>query len=194
MSYPITTGDLNVLIERHGAQLDTYADLSDRGLDVEGMTEFFPDQPPLVSISKELAADPRRENRLCTTLAHEFGHVHFYGPLYGELFRLSDDPAPSIRGVCKRDDILGGTRTDWMEWQAGYVCAAILMPVSAVRDRLSALLPALTVNEPALIDSNLTGAAIRGTRSAFSVSADAARFRLLKLSFLFDHDLVKPTS
>lgn len=41
ISFPITTDDLTVLIEQSGADLDTYADLSRYGVDVEGMTEFF---------------------------------------------------------------------------------------------------------------------------------------------------------
>lgn len=182
--YPITTDDLHVLIERHGARIDAYADLSEHGPDTEGMTEFFPDQPPLVSVSRDLAGNPRRENRLRTTLAHEFGHVHFHGPLYADLFRKSVGKTESLlpfRGICKRDDIQFSGRTDWMEWQAGYVCGAILMPLRALRHRLSPLLPE---GAPRL-GSDLEQSAVRTVQTAFSVSADAARVRLLKLGILW---------
>ena len=42
----------------------------------------------------------------------------------------------NVRGaeqVCKRDSIMNARETDWMEWQAGYVCRALLMPVSPLR-------------------------------------------------------------
>lgn len=43
VDYPVATDDLIVLIEMHDAELDSYADLSAYGADVEGVTEFFPD-------------------------------------------------------------------------------------------------------------------------------------------------------
>lgn len=166
--YPIATDELHVLIERHGARIDAYADLSEHGSDAEGMTKFVPDEPPLVMISRALATDPRRENRLRTTLAHEFGHVHFHGPLYAELFRKrsgnADCEGPA-QGVCKRDDILDAPNTDWMEWQAGYVCGAILMPAAATRHRLSKLLPARNSGEAVLVGSGLDRTALRVIRT-----------------------------
>ena len=75
VDYPVETDDLTVLIEMHHADLDPYADLSAYGPDVEGVTEFFPNRGPKVSISERIAADERRENRFRTTLTHEFGHV-----------------------------------------------------------------------------------------------------------------------
>ena len=41
-------------------KLDSYADLSAYGADVEGVTEFFPDRGPKVSISERIAADAVR--------------------------------------------------------------------------------------------------------------------------------------
>lgn len=82
VDHPVSTDDLTVLIELHDAELDSYADLSAYGLDVEGVTEFFPDRGPKVSISERISADERRENRVRTTLTHEFGHVKFHGPLW----------------------------------------------------------------------------------------------------------------
>ena len=70
----MATDDLTVLIEMHDADLDPHADLSAYGADAEGATELFHDRGPKVSISEQIAADERRENRFRTTLTHEFGH------------------------------------------------------------------------------------------------------------------------
>jgi len=32
---------------------------------------------------------------------------------------------------CKRDNIIHAGQADWMKWQAGYACAACLMPLTA---------------------------------------------------------------
>jgi len=59
------------------ADLDSYADLSGEPGEVEGVTEFVPHRRPVVRISGALSA-PNMENRLRTTLTHEYGHVHFH--------------------------------------------------------------------------------------------------------------------
>jgi Zn-dependent peptidase ImmA (M78 family) len=86
--------------------------------------------------------------------------------------------------ICKRDSMLDAAQTDWMEWQAGYVCGAILMPKNAV----------LTLCRRFAEDHGLFGAVslqaaagadlIAQVVSAFKVSADAARVRLLKLNLV----------
>ncbi len=134
--FPLSTNDLTQVIEREAEDLDLFADLSKYGTDVEGVTEFHPGAKPSVKISKVLAADERYQNRLRTTLAHEYGHVHFHAYLWdtqppgADLLRRNPD---ANRQICKRDKILGAAQYDWMEWQAGYVCGAILMPASRVR-------------------------------------------------------------
>ena len=71
-----------------------------------------------------------------------------------------------------------------MEWQAGYVCGALLMPATRVR----------AIAGPYLEKHGLFGvvghndshgkALIAATVAAFDVSAEAARIRLLKLGIL----------
>src|SRR5688500_9240708 len=63
---PITTDELSILIEQNDAALDSYADLSALGENVEGVTEFRAEGEIEVSIAHHLAIDPRRENRLRT--------------------------------------------------------------------------------------------------------------------------------
>src|SRR5208282_4225053 len=78
VEYPVTTEDLTLLIESDTNDFDPYADLSGYGSDVEGLTEFRPGGKPNVKIAERLSNDERRENRLRTTLTHEYGHVRFH--------------------------------------------------------------------------------------------------------------------
>ncbi len=94
ITFPISTDDLAVMIERDVSDLDLYADLSILGSDVEGITDFFPDKKPAVKIARELSANRSRENRLRTTLAHEYGHVKFHAFLW-EYNRI-EYPQPQI--------------------------------------------------------------------------------------------------
>jgi hypothetical protein len=187
VSYPVSTDDLTVLIERDTESLDQYADLSGYGPNVEGLTHFQPGRKPIVRISKRLAEDEYRQNRLRTTLAHEYGHVRFHAYLW-EL----EPPAPDLlrrnpnaaMQICYRDNILDAAQTDWMEWQAGYVCGALLMPATNVRQLV----------RPYIESHGLFGvvgqrdshglALIEAVKTGFDVSADAARIRLLKLGIL----------
>ena len=58
VKYPISTDDLTVLIETFAEDLDLYADLSDEGSHVEGVTDFFRGRRPKVRISGHLSSDP----------------------------------------------------------------------------------------------------------------------------------------
>src|SRR5262245_21474331 len=82
IEFPITTDDLTVLIETVVEDLDTGADLSQEEGEVEGLTEFRRGKKPVVKISRNLSGDSSRENRLRTTLTHEFTHVKFHGFLF----------------------------------------------------------------------------------------------------------------
>ena len=134
---PIATDDLAKLIERDTSDFDPGADLSAYGRDVEGVTEFMQGRKPRVRIVAELAYDEVRQNRYRTTLTHEYGHVHFHAYLFETEPQVGDLFNPRLakggEQVCKRDGIINARKTDWMEWQAGYVCGALLMPISDLR-------------------------------------------------------------
>ncbi len=188
---PITTDEFSILIEQADASLDSSVDLSMFGEDVEGMTVFYPDQGPEVSISDQLANDPRRENRLRTTLAHEFGHVHFHRYLWAEKFmtgRLFDRQSRENKAICKRDTILDARNYDWMEWQAGYISGAILMPVSVIRRLVSDYCAAHGLHGAVTVASEQGQQIIGAVMETFQVSGEAARVRLLKLSLLTSSD------
>lgn len=185
--FPISTDDLHVLIEDEGADLDSCVDLTGYGEDVEGVAIFHPDRGPEVKISDRLANDPRRENRLRTTLAHEFGHVRFHGYLWadklatGDLFAKRDTDNTA---VCKRDQILNARQTDWMEWQAGYISGAILMPASSIRALVKEYCEPRQLFGSVDAGSEDAQLLINSVRVEYQVSEEAARIRLLTLRLL----------
>jgi len=186
-TFPVSTDDLTLLIEQDAEDLDPYADLSGYGKDVEGVTEFVKGRKPKVRIGQNLAASENRENRFRTTLTHEYGHVRLHAYMFefgtssGGLF--AGKAKPDVI-ACKRDTIVGAKPVDWMEWQAGYACGALLMPASRVRAvagdyqigaNLYGPVPAETVHGQAMIDRVV---------ESFQVSRDAARVRLSVLGIL----------
>jgi hypothetical protein len=183
----VVTDDLTLLIEEFAEDLDTYADLSADGPEVEGSTEFVPGRRPRVRISKALSERPGLENRLRTTLTHEFGHVRFHDFMYqmrgGE--SLFTTTRIHVNAKCNRTSIIGASQQDWMEWQAGHVCGAILMPrrplQNAVRSyRTDAGLGSAVLDVGCAEGDRL----IQEVAERFAVSREAAKVRLLKLNLL----------
>ena len=185
--FPVETDDLTKLIERDAHDLDLYADLSNLGSSVEGVTEFHPDRKPTVRVSAELSADPRRENRLRTTLTHEYGHVHFHAYLWSMRPPgpdLLDPRAANGPTHCKRENMLNAPQTDWMEWQAGYACGALLMPRSHLARTVAEHLEQHGLFGPVGVDGAHAQALTNMVMDAYQVSKDAARVRLAKLGYL----------
>jgi hypothetical protein len=183
---PIPTDDLTRLIERDVSDFDPGADLTEFGNEVEGVTEFSPGRRPRVRIAVQLAYDERRENRYRTTLTHEYGHVHFHGYLFA-IQSESGDLLQQTRfavQVCKRETIVDARNTDWMEWQAGYVCGALLMPISQISKVVGDFQEQRGIYGPVPSGTAEAAALIESVRSTFRVSADAARVRSTKLGFL----------
>lgn len=187
VDYPVATDDLTVLIEMHDADLDPYADLSAYGADVEGVTEFFANRGPKVSISERIAAYERRENRFRTTLTHEFGHVKFHEPLWAQKFANGDLLERGLhanKAISRRDNILNAPLSDWMEWQAGYVSGALLMPVTPVRRLVSDYCGPRELHGDIHASSVHSGRLVQMVVDQFAVSEEAARIRLLKLNLI----------
>jgi hypothetical protein len=186
VSYPVSTEDLWVLLGLETGDVDPYADLRSEGTHVEGVTDFFKTELPRVRIAGDLSNDRRRENRLRTTITHEYGHVKFHAPLWRveaetlPLLGIASGPGAAAR--CKRDTILGSTPKDWMEWQAGYVCGAILMPVTAMRALITEVIRTL----PGVLrqDDPKARRITEVVTSRFAVSEEAALVRLAKLGYV----------
>ena len=185
IAFPVTTDDLTVLIESRVEDLDLFADLSAEEGHVEGVTEFYPGRRPRVRISEKLTSDPRMVNRLRTTLTHEFGHVVFHS------FLLSENPQP--RGLfgetrethskkCKRENILGASERDWMEWQAGYACGAFLMPHTELKQLIRSFIEVRHISVGRFATDSKDGELlVSAVCHHFSVSRDAARVRLSQM-------------
>lgn len=184
--FPFTTEDLTVLIERDTDDFDPFADLSSYGRDVEGVTEFFPGKRPKVRISKNLANSEHRENRYRTTLTHEYGHVHLHSYLYasGPSVGLFSGPKKMEVIACKRDTMLVAKQTDWMEWQAGYACGALLMPASHIRATVDDYRITANIYGPVPATSEHGQSMIGRVVEHFQVSRDAATVRLSVLGFI----------
>jgi hypothetical protein len=71
-----------------------------------------------------------------------------------------------------------------MEWQAGYVCGALLMPASAVRAWAHELAAQSATKLPLAAESAPGAELISIVAKGCDVSDLAARIRLLKLSLL----------
>ena len=194
--FPVSTEDLTVMIECVTSDLDQYADLSgegEEGEEVQGLTLFSPDRKPVVKIAQELAGSGRREHRLRTTLTHEFAHVKLHARLWPfDQPRLFPDAEESPGPMCKRPGDIRGFGTDWMEWQAGYVSGAILMPITRLQRLVRTTFDAWgafgSVPTASVKGSDL----IARVAGQFGVSTDASRVRLAQLGYLTDRPEERP--
>ncbi|MDB6019626.1 MAG: hypothetical protein JWR19_4115 [Pedosphaera sp.] len=192
VAFPISTNDLTLLIEKETEELDLYADLSTEGHDVQGVTYFYPKRKPRVRIAKELSESENRENRLRTTLTHEFGHAKFHNYIWQLDLVPTELPTtvPSrVSPKCNRDSILNAAGKDWMEWQAGYISGALLMPVSSLKHVVAKFCNASDLFLPIACYSPHGIALQTVVAQHFHVSEEAARVRMMKLQLLTQRDL-----
>jgi hypothetical protein len=177
---PIPTDELTRLIEEEADDLDLYAQLPDG---VEGLTDFFADRRPKVRIAESLYRT-RSDHRLRTTLAHEFGHVNLHAPLWRRNGAAANGRPAEPSWTCARETIVDAPENDWMEWQAGYVCGALLMPASAVRDWVQEFAIRSDTKPPFAAESTSGLELTSIVAKRCDVSDLAARIRLLKLGII----------
>jgi Zn-dependent peptidase ImmA (M78 family) len=141
-----------------------------------------------VRISTALAEAVNRENRLRTTLTHEYAHVHFHRFLFEESSRQSrlfPDPAPVPINRCHRHTIEHASKTDWLEWQAGHCCGALLMPLSALEEEVRLFSSKKGCGCREVGAHSRDGILlVEHVSQAFRVSKQATRVRLLKRGIL----------
>lgn len=187
LKFPLLTDDLTVLLEEATEDLDMFADLAQRGADVEGVTDFFEGRRPRVSIDRRLAQDPRRENRLRTTLTHEFGHVRLHAFLWDFSPRqgLFDDAQvePHLSS-CRRETMVSAPTADWMEWQAAYASGALLMPATILGEAVSQVHRRAGRVGPVQSGSSAASDLVAAVQAHFAVSEEAAQVRLTKLNHI----------
>lgn len=192
-AFPISTDDLTVLMESAVDDFDPYADFSSEEGEIEGVTEFYRGRKPIVKIAAKLTVTASLENRLRTTLTHEYGHVYFHDCLHQveckpiSLFdshSLSEVSGPQAHR-CKRDSMISMSNRDWMEWQAGYVCGAMLIPISPLVRCVQKFRQEQHMEHAAISVQSSGGVElIQVVSQAFQTSRDAARVRLLQKEIL----------
>lgn len=127
-----------------------------------------------------------KEYRFRSTLGHECGHWVFHSDYYTHSHKKNNQEKISASKItgCKKTDIEGGleitgkrrlvTDTDWLEHQAKYFSAAILMPKT----------PFINVVSDLLDSSKLNGINLADVLSKiFQVSSMSASIRLSQLGF-----------
>ncbi len=190
-TYPVSTDDLTIMLEREGVDLDLYADFPNEK-DVEGVTEFGAWDQPRVRIARSISEAPRMLNRLRTTITHEHFHVRFHGVLFH-----ASRPMPSLTScqhhiLCRRQSIVNADSSDWMEWQAAYGCGALLMPVNAVKKLAeTVLLERGIARLPINAGSFEARVLIAKVMAIFQVSRHAATVRLMQLNVLTSLNTIK---
>lgn len=195
LSFPIRTDDLRLLVEMESESLTLDAGLGRESPEVEACTEFRRGHKPAVKVASRLATVPSLEKRLRVALAHQYGHVHFHDFLFQteegswlSLFEGHPDSRPRLHR-CRRDSIVPLSDDDWMEWQAGYVCGALLMPVGRLIAQVREFRHARDLDHAALSERSLDGAAlIREVAERFQTSWDTARTRLAQQRILAPDD------
>jgi hypothetical protein len=192
IAFPIGTDDLTVLLERAVDDFDPYADFSSEEGEIEGVTEFRRGKRPIVKIAAKLTNIASLENRLRTTLTHEYGHVHFHDVLHqveskpAFLFEEPDGPpAPTPAHRCKRDSMFALSDKDWMEWQAGYVCGAMLIPFTPLVASVQEFRKQNKIEYAAISEQSTAGVElIAAVARRFQTSRDASRVRMLQRKML----------
>jgi hypothetical protein len=187
VDFPVSTEDLRCLLERATEALNLHSDFARESRELEGLTEFRRGRKPVVKIAAKLTEISNHENRLRAALMHAYGHVRFHDFLFqteeGSCLSLFED-FPNLvphTNRCHRDSIFPLNDWDWMEWQAGFVCGALLMPLGPLIRHVRHFRHVRDLDHAALSDHSLDGVAlIREVAERFQVSWEVARTRLLQ--------------
>ncbi len=159
---------------------------------MDGLTRFFHGSKPRVLIAQELSLSDRSENRLRTTLSHEYAHVMLHDRLWETQVsspEMLEVLARRVSPVCKRETMIEAPGKDWMEWQAGHCCGALLMPISHLNRVVSEYFECHNIYGGSVRRASACSWELQQLVSKTSfVSQDAARVRLDKLGYLADHD------
>jgi Zn-dependent peptidase ImmA (M78 family) len=147
------------------------------------------DRLPRVDIAAELSRQWFRENRLRTTLAHELAHILLHSPLWrAQCMAAGQKDEALIAQACRRETVEDNAppRGDRIEWQAGYICGAVLMPKRRIDLLVGTFLSTPSVSPVLLAGSADAEELVERVTIAFRVSRQAARVRLGRLGVIRD--------
>lgn len=156
-----------------------------------GRAEYISAERGTIMVDNMLLDD---EHRLRSTLGHEAGHW-----IYQQSYFCTDlnqitlfDTVDRVGTACRKSDIEGGDGTkrtlstdhDWLEHQAKYFSAAILMPRKAMRVVCGdeAMRRNLTAEAPGFEEIFLANHVAK----VFNVSVESARIRIKQLEYDFE--------
>jgi len=179
---PLPTDVLTQLLERYTSILNLYAELNDG---INGVTTMFgSERLPRVDIAAELSRQWFRENRLRTTLAHELAHVLLHSPLWrAQCLAERQKGETLIAQACRREAVEDNApRSDRIEWQAGYICGALLMPMRRI-DLLVARFLSTQPGSPVLVAGSADAEELV---ERVTIGFLAARVRLGRLGVIKD--------
>jgi hypothetical protein len=138
-----------------------------------------PPQKPAVNFMQKLSSQRKTLSRVRHKLNTEEGK---------EFLNTKPDVLTLIASRktfgCLQGHIIQAPDWDWMEWQASYVCGAILMPLSAIRSSVKENASAWDSTNSIPSDSSQSQGFTKLIAQAFDVSLDAAQVRLQKLGIL----------
>jgi hypothetical protein len=184
---PLPTDTLTQLLERHTSVLNLYARLHDG---INGMTTMYgSDRRPRVDIAAELSRQWFRENRLRTTLAHELAHVLLHSPLWRAQCMAAGQKGEALTAqACRRETVEDNAppHGDRIEWQAGYICGALLMPKRRIDLLVGRFLSTRSGSQVLVADSADAEELVERVTIGFRVSRLAARVRLGRLGVITD--------
>jgi IrrE N-terminal-like domain len=184
---PVPTDVLTQLLQRDTSVLNLFAPL-DAG--INGMTTMFGSERwPRVDIASELSRQWFRENRLRTTLAHEYAHVLLHAPLWrAQCMAERQTGEALIAQACRRDTVEDHLHRsgDRIEWQAGYISGALLMPKRRVDLLVARFLSTHACRAPLSAGSADAEELVELVSIGFRVSRHAARYRLERLGVVSD--------
>jgi hypothetical protein len=139
-----------------------------------------PPQKPATNMMRKLSSQRQAITRLRQKLNPELAREPSDSSQSGVLALVASRNTFSCPWGC----IIQAPVSDWMEWQASYVCGAILMPLSVVRSLIQKSESAWNKHNPIPADSILASELTARVAGVFDVSADAAQVRLHKLGII----------
>jgi hypothetical protein len=152
-----------------------------------------------IIIDDRLASDSSRYGRYRFTCAHEISHWHLHRHKYIKnknqisLF-IDNEEAKAVKCLGRNIEakISYGkqvkTDEEWLEWQADYMAAALLMPEKAYKNAFKDLAKTAGLEENYILciskNESIVKNIVEVLSNAFKVSKQAARIRLFNLGLL----------
>jgi len=196
VAFPIPISDLRDLLEKETKTLDLRTDSHNEGGQFEVLVEFQRGNMPVVRIASKPSLEATLENRLRVAFAHAYGHILLHDFLFqseeGLWLSLFDHPPEPRLTIhrCRHESLTPLVDDDWMEWQAGFACGALLIPIDPLIALVREFRHSRDLDLAVLSDRSLDGATlIREVAERFQTSWNTAWIRLIQRKILSTADI-----